>query len=199
MIDEKFVILGAAINLLGGLSYLIDTLKGKAQPNRISWGLWSLAVFIGFAAEYKQGVGIQSWTIFSIGVSTSLIFLGSFVNKKTNWKLSIFDYICGAFSFLAIILWIITNNPNLAILFSIFADLAAGIPTLRKSYNYPETENWIEYSTSFVNIILSILTLKIFSFATLAFSLYILIFDLLCILLVKFKIGIFFNKRFSTK
>lgn len=35
MIDEKFIFIAVALNLLGGLSYLIDTLKGKAKPTRL--------------------------------------------------------------------------------------------------------------------------------------------------------------------
>jgi hypothetical protein len=56
MLDSHFVILGAILNVIGGLSYLIDTIKGKAKPNRVTWFLWALAPLIAFTAELKQGL-----------------------------------------------------------------------------------------------------------------------------------------------
>lgn len=94
MLNENFVILGAVILAIGSLSYLIDTLKGKVKPNRVTFFLWALAPLIAFAAEIKQGVGIQSLMTFMVGFSPLLIFLASFVNKKAEWKLGSFDFIC---------------------------------------------------------------------------------------------------------
>src|SRR5438045_193855 len=104
MLNENFVILGVFINFLGGVSYIIDTLRGKVQPNRVSWGLWAFAVTIAFLAEIKQGVGIQSLATFMVGFTPLLIFLASFVNKKAYWKITKFDMACGVFSIVGLIL-----------------------------------------------------------------------------------------------
>ena len=37
MLDPNFVIVGVVIGFLGGISYLVDTLKGKTKPNRVTW------------------------------------------------------------------------------------------------------------------------------------------------------------------
>jgi hypothetical protein len=189
MINENFVYLGVFINLLGGVSYIRDTIIGKIQPNRVSWGLWAVAVFIAYFAEIKQGVGVQSLATFVVGLTPLLIFLASFLNKKAYWKLTKFDALCGLFSVFGIILWLITKNANLAIFFSIFADLMAGIPTLVKSYRFPETENWIEFASSFISVSIAMLTLRNWGFAFLAFPLYIFCYDLVAVILIKFRIG----------
>ena len=54
MLNQNFVLVGALINLLGGISYIKDTLSGKVQPNRISWRLWAVVVLIPFLAEINQ-------------------------------------------------------------------------------------------------------------------------------------------------
>jgi len=195
MINQNFVLLGVLINLLGGIVYIRDTLRGKVQPNRISWGLWSLAVMVAFAAQVKEGVGIRSLATFMVGFTPLLIFLASFVNKKAYWKLTKFDASCGLLSIIGLILWYITKNANIAILFSIFADLMAGIPTLIKSYKFPETENWLEFASSFISVGIVMLTLKTFSFAFLAFPLYIFCYDLAALILIKFKVGQLISKR----
>lgn len=189
MINENFVILGAVIGLLGGISYIKDTLQGKVQPNRVSWGLWAVAVSIAFTAEISQGVKIQSLTTFIVGFVPLLIFLASFVNKKAYWKITKFDLLCGSLSLIGLLFWWITKVGNVAIVFSIFADLAAGIPTLIKSYKYPKSENWIEYMTSFINVLILLLTIKTWGFAYYGFPLYIFLYDFAAFLLIRFKLG----------
>jgi len=144
MLNENFVIVGAIIGAIGSLSYLIDTIKGKVMPNKVSFLLWALAPLIAFTAEIQKGVGIQSLMTFSVGFLPLTIFIASFFNKKSKWKLSRFDLICGAFSIVGLILWLITKEGNVAITFSIMADGLAALPTVIKSYFFPETENgWV--------------------------------------------------------
>src|SRR4029079_2044583 len=120
--NENFVYLGSAITFLGGFSYLWDTLRGKVQPNRVSWLLWSLAPLIAFASQIQQHVGIQSLLTFTFGALPALVFIGSFFNKKSFWKIEKLDIICGALSLLGLVLWYITQVGNVAIFFSILAD-----------------------------------------------------------------------------
>lgn len=189
MINENFVILGAFINLLGGISYIKDTIQGKIQPNRVSWGLWTVAVMVAFSAEVSQGVGIQALATFMVGFTPLLIFIASFVNKKAYWKITKFDMFCGVLSIAGLILWYLTKIGNIAILLSIFADLMAGIPTLIKSYKYPKTENWIEFMSSFMSVSIVMLTFKTWTFVYYAFPLYIFFYDLTAVILIKFQIG----------
>src|SRR5207244_4891005 len=109
MINQNFVIVGAIIAAVGGLSYLLDTLKGKVKPNRVSFLLWSIAPLIAFAAQIKQGVGLESLMTFSTGFLPLTIFIASFANKKAEWKVTKFDLICGALSIFGLILWLITK------------------------------------------------------------------------------------------
>src|SRR3990167_6200007 len=109
MLHPNFVILGFIIGLVGSLSYLIDTIKGKIKPNRVTFFLWALAPLIAFAAEVKQGVGIQSLLTFSAGFIPLLIFIASFLSKKAAWKLHKFDFLFGGLSLLGLVLWYITK------------------------------------------------------------------------------------------
>ena len=189
MINEKFVIVVVIIEFLGGLSYLIDTLKGKVKPNRVTFFLWSLSPAIAFAAQIKQGVGIQSLMTFVTGFVPFTIFLASFINKKSYWKIKKFDLACGAISIIGLILWQITGVGNIAILFSIFSEIFAVLPTLTKSYYYPDTESAYPYLTSSTNAGLTILTIKNWIFAQYAFPFYIFLINLIIFILVKFRIG----------
>lgn len=189
MINQNFVIVGAIIAAVGTLSYLIDTLKGKVKPNRVSFLLWSLAPLIAFFAEIKQGVGIQALMTFVVGFLPLTIFFASFVNKKAEWKLTRFDLICGALSLVGLILWYITKSGNIAIIFSILADGLAALPTVVKSFNYPETESAWPYFASTISGILTLLTVQVWNLATVGFPLYITLITLVIFSLVQFKLG----------
>jgi hypothetical protein len=189
MINQNFVIVGAIIAAAGSLSYLIDTLKGKVKPNRVSFLLWSIAPLIAFFAEIKQGVGIQALMTFTVGILPLTIFIASFVNKKAVWNLTGFDLICGALSIVGLVLWFITKSGNIAIIFSILADALAALPTVVKSFNYPETESAWPYFASTISAILTLLTVTVWNLANIAFPLYIVLITLVIFSLVQFKLG----------
>jgi len=105
MLNPNFVLLGVLLNVIGSISYLIQTVQGKVKPNRITWGLWALAPLIAFAAEIKQGVGIQSLMTFITGFNPFMVFIASFVNKKSVWKLGRLDIICAIITLLTIKIW----------------------------------------------------------------------------------------------
>ena len=134
MLNQNFVIIGTIIGAIGSLAYLIDTVKGKVKPNRVSFLLWSIAPFIAFAAQVKQGVGLESLMTFSTGFLPLTTFIASFVNKKAEWKVTRYDLICGFLSIVGLILWMITKVGNVAIFFSIVADGFAAVPTIVKAY-----------------------------------------------------------------
>jgi hypothetical protein len=189
MLPPYFTIIGTLIGAAGSLAYLIDTVRGKVKPNRVSFLLWSIAPFIAFAAQISQGIGLESLMTFSTGFLPITVFIASFVNKKAEWKLTKFDLACGFLSILGLILWLMTKVGNIAIFFSIVADGLAAIPTIVKSYKYPDTElAWPWIATSF-GVLLTLLTLQGLTFANSGFIIYILFVNVIIFALIQFRIG----------
>jgi len=189
MLNQNFVIIGALIGAVGSVAYLVDTVRGKVKPNRVSFLLWSIAPLIAFAAQIDQGVGLESLMTFSTGFLPLTTFIASFVNKKAEWKITKFDIGCGVLSILGLILWLVTKVGNLAITFSILADALAAIPTLVKAYRYPDTELAWPWIATVFGVILTLLTLNRLTFANSGFIIYILIVNTLIFSLVQFRIG----------
>ncbi len=189
MLDERFNILALIIALIGGGSYIFDTLKGKIKPNKVSWFLWIIAPMIAFFAEIKQGVGLPSLLTFAAGFIPLLVFIASFVNKKSYWKIEKFDLACGTLSIIGLILWQITNVGNIAIIFSILADGLAAIPTIAKSYREPESESYFAFFIFSISTIITLLAIKNWTFANYAFLIYLLLIDSTLFILIKFKLG----------
>lgn len=158
MLNENFVYLGFLLIIFGNIHYLIDTVRGKIKPNRVSNFFWGLAPMIAFLAEINQGVKVQAFFTFLVGFFPIAIFIATFFNKNSVWKLTIFDLSCGVLAFIGIILWQTTKIGDLAIIFSILADFFAAIPTLTKSFKYPETESYPAYLAGSSAALITLLT-----------------------------------------
>ena len=179
MIPEYFAIISAIVASLGGLYYLYETLTGKSQPNRVTWLLWGLFPMITFIAQRAQGVEDFSWVTLASGLTPFLILFASFINKKAYWKTQPKDYYLMIAAFVGIILWALTDNPNIAILFALIADFLAGLPTLIKSYKHPETESWIAYAISTAGFGIGILAIQSYTFENYAFVMYLFVMNAL--------------------
>jgi hypothetical protein len=167
-----FAIVGSAVNFAACLSYVRAILKGEATPNRVTWFLWALVPLIAGAAQLRAGVGISTLVVLSVGAGPACIVLASFARGTGLWKLGPFDYVCGACALAALALWAVTGEPVTAIVLSILGDFAAALPTLRKAWMAPATENRSTYVISFVGMILGILSVREATFAAYAFNAY---------------------------
>src|SRR3954469_3810390 len=174
MLDDRFVILGAAIASAGMLVYLRDTLRGDTQPNRVTFLLWGIAPLLAFGAEVSAGVGIRSLMTFVVGFGPLLIFFASFRNPNAVWDLQRIDYVCGAVWIAGLLAWIITRHGTVAIVAALGADVLAAAPTFRKSWLAPETETAAAYAAAAVNAAIAMLTVTEWTTADVAFPLYIL-------------------------
>jgi hypothetical protein len=192
MLPTEFVYLGVLLVIIGNAGYIYDTIKGKTKPNRVTWLLWSLAPLIAFAAMVSKGVGKEALATLVVGLGPATIFVASFFNKQAEWKLEKFDLFCGAISIIGLILWLISKEGNVAIFFSIVADFAAALPTVKKAYTNPETESSSAYTFSVANALIALLVIKVWNFENYGFMLYWIIMSGTIAVLV-------LRKRFSRK
>src|SRR5215204_1996352 len=101
--------------------------------------MWALAPLLAFAIELDAGVGLRSLMTFMVGFGPLLIFAASFAHRGSAWRLTRFDVICGALSFVGLVAWLVTREGRFALVLAIAADFLAGIPTGRKVWRSPET------------------------------------------------------------
>src|SRR5512140_3837896 len=187
----EYVLAAAAFaSLFGAFAYIRSMFKGAAKPNRITWFMWSIAPFIAAAASITSGA---SWAVVPVlmsGISPLLIFTASFFHKGAYWKRRKFDYLCGVLSALALILWYLTKDPNLAIAFAIASDALAAAPTLTKAWRSPETESTWPYAVGIFSPLTSFLVASSFTFAQVAFPGYLSLINLLLVLTIRLRKGL---------
>ncbi len=172
MIDPHFVFLGALFSLTGSARYAIRTLLGRVTPNRVSFFLWASASFIGFFAQLAEGVGLPAVLILASGLGPALVFFASFAGKSAPWRVSRFDLGCGAMAVVALVVWQTLDNPTLAVLFAVSANVIGGIPTILKAWRAPWTEEPLFYAFGAVNGTITLLTIRQWDVAAWAFPVY---------------------------
>ena len=189
MLNEKILWIVPVLSLLGSGQYIWDVARGKAKPNRITWLLWALAPLIAFVAELKQGVGLQSMVTFTAGFGPLMILVASFLHKKSVWHITTFDIVCGVLSLLGLVLWLLTRHGNIAIIFSIFADCLAGVPTLVKAYKDPSSESPLVFMLAAVSSLLTLLTIDHWTFAMYGFPVYLFVICAVLVFFIVTKVG----------
>ncbi|MEN8253337.1 MAG: hypothetical protein ABFQ62_03110 [Patescibacteria group bacterium] len=189
MLIQTLILSGIVLNSFGSIAYIVEVIKGRVKPNKVTFFLWSIAPFVAFFAQKSQEVGIQSLMTLSVGVFPLMILISSFLNKNAYWKILPFDLICGLLSLVGLALWYVTKIGNIAIIFSILADLLAALPTIRKSFYFPETEIGWPWFLSALSGFITFATTQIWKFEYYGFSLYYFLAMFVIFVLVQFKIG----------
>ena len=168
---QLLVVVSVLLMVWGAYDYLRDTLAGKTKPNRVSWSLWALAPLISLGAAFDADAdGWASIRVLVGGIVPAVIFLASFINKNSYWRLGRFDWFCGGLSLAALVFWQLADSPLVAVLLATAANTLATIPTLVKAWNYPETESRLIFITSFISAILIIPAIPVWTIANSAFQ-----------------------------
>lgn len=175
MIPGQFVILGAALSLLGALIYARAVVSGDVRPNRVTWFTWALAPLIAFAAQLADGAGIVAVTTLAVGLGPLLIFCASFARGAGYWRLRPFDAVCGALAVAALAGWQLTGSELLAVALALAADALGAVPTLVKAWRWPQTENGTVFRNAALNGAIGLLALDAWKPANFLFPVYLVI------------------------
>ncbi len=184
MLPEKIIYLTILFSLFGSFYYIRDILRGTTKPNLITWFFWALAPLVGTYLQIKAGAGLSILPVFLAGFFPLIIFVLAWVKKEGHFKITVFDIWCGVFSFIALLLWVTTKNAGLAILFAILSDGLAAVPTIVKSWQFPETETAVGYLPGIVNNILGLLVITQWDFAIYSFGIYFIVLNTSLVLLI---------------
>jgi len=184
---QYIVILGAILDLLGGIPYLRDTLSGRSKPNRVTFLMWGIAPCIDTAAAFSAGARWSVLPVLSAGLVPLAILVASFFNKKALWKLHWHDYVCGVISLAALILWKETHQPTIAIILAIVSDIFASLPTIKKSWTHPETETPLSYAIAAVAVSTSFFAIPMWKFSEYAFPAYLVLNGLMIFMIISYR------------
>ncbi|MFA7000100.1 MAG: hypothetical protein WC241_03215 [Candidatus Paceibacterota bacterium] len=187
MFPEQIVYIGVLTSLTLTFFYIRTILYGKTRPNLISWSIWALAPLVAVFLQIKAGAGLSFLSSFMSGFGPLLVVIVALIYKKGFWKVTKLDIICGVLALLALVIYIITNKFGISIIFAILSDGLAAIPTVRKSWEFPESESAISYLSGIISNTLALLVIKNWSFSIYSFSAYLIIMNIIIIFSIYHK------------
>lgn len=182
---NALAIIGGLIAAFSTVPYLIDIVRKKTKPNIVTWFTWTLLTAIATAAAFAAHEPRTALLTLGSAICTgAVVVLGL---RHGIAKLSLFDALCQAGAVVGLILWLIFNDPSIAIFFSLAIDFVVMLPTLRHSWLSPQEETWQTYMIGVVSALFTIASLSKFNFVSLAFPVYLFLADLLIAILVIYK------------
>ena len=144
---ELVVVLGLAAGLIGVLDtipYVRDTLRGATRPHRGTWLIWGVLAVVVCLSQYADGA---SWSLVMAGVQavlTSLIFVLSI--RRGEGGLSRAEHAMIAIAGAGVIGWIVADEPIVATVCVVAADLIGAAMMVPKTYRDPESETLITFA-----------------------------------------------------
>lgn len=181
MLLEKIAYITVLIQLIGVSFYIRDMFRGTTKPNLVSWTVWALAPLIGSWLSVKAGAGLSVLPVFMAGFNPILVIIIALIVKKGYWKITSLDIICGILALFALVIWIFTRNFSLSIMFAILSDFLASIPTLIKSWKFPETETSSAYVGGIIANILGLFIITNWTFPIYSLGVYFIAMNLLIV------------------
>ncbi len=181
MLAPEWVFVAAALGLIGSVRYAVATLVGTARPNLVTFSLWAAAPLIGFFAQLDAGVGLPAVQTLAAGVGPLVVVVSGLVTRHGKARIGVFDLACACVSGLALAVWLGLGQAPLAVFVAVAADAIAALPTIRKAWHDPDSENVLFYVLVGTGAAITLLTITTWEPSAWAFALYILV---LCVLLV---------------
>lgn len=161
---ETFAIVAALLAVVGNVPYLRDVIRERVKPHPYTWAVWSIVSLITFFGQVAKGAGIGALPTAASEIFTIIIFLFSIKHGFKGIKK--IDTVFLIIALLGLLPWIFTNDPTISVIIAVSIDLVAFVPTLRKTYNFPQTEVSLLYFTNVLRHILALFSLQSYNIAT---------------------------------
>lgn len=164
---EYKIILGSIATIIGFASYIPyfrDIYSGKTKPHAFSWLVWSILTGIAFFAQVAKGGGAGSWVNGGTALMCLAVFIVALFKGEKNIKTSDWLSLLGAF--VGLLLWVLTDDPLLAVIIVTIIDAFGFIPTFHKSFYKPYEETLSTYIISSIKYFISLIALSSFNLST---------------------------------
>ena len=164
-------VLSGVLSTLAYLPYVVDTIKGRTQPQRASWLIWSALGSIAFFSQVYEGASSSLWFAGVQVTGTICIFLlsirwgtGGFLNRR--------DCVVLMCAMAGLVLWYFTETAAYALAITISISLLGGSVTVLKAYRDPDSETLSTWLLSFIASACAIYSVGTLDWIILAYPLY---------------------------
>lgn len=146
------------------LPYFRDVLSGRTRPHAFTWLVWGVLTGIACAGQVSEGGGPGAWTTGASAGLCGVVFMAAL--RQGDHDVTASDWACLAGAGVALVLWIGTDEPLLAVILVTVIDALGFLPTFRKAYRRPHTETVSAFAIAIVKWIPGVAALETLTITT---------------------------------
>ncbi len=141
-------IASAVLSICAFVPYIRDILKGRTQPQRASWLIWSVLGSIALASQIYEGATQSLWfAAIQVGGTIAVLLLAiTFGAGRFLLRGDIYVLMAAA---LGLVLWMLTDTAVYALSITITISLLGGVMTCKKAYRDPNSETLSKWVWAF--------------------------------------------------
>jgi hypothetical protein len=148
-------------------SYFKGIFSGKVKPHAFTWLVWGIQSGTTFFAQLVKNAGPGTWvtgytTVFCVFIFALALSRGEKKIVKLDWA----ALVCALFS---IVLWVVTQDPLIAVILATSAGALGWIPTVRKSIHKPNEESLTAYNIACMKWVSATVAVTSISWTTLLY------------------------------
>lgn len=170
---QIFGYFSALLSIIMIVPYIRDIFRMKTKPERGSWFIWTVLGFIAFFSQLAKGATNSLWLTSGQTLAVFIIFLLSLRYGYGGLEKRDLKALIGAGT--GLILWYITREASIALLFVILVDGIGTLLTVFKAYKEPGSETLSTWVISGTSGIFGMLAVGSFNFVLLAYPFYIML------------------------
>jgi hypothetical protein len=165
-----FSAIAIALTFAGYFPYIKSIIKKQTKPHFYSWLVWTLDGLIIFGLQLTNGAGSGSFVVLSATLLSAFVLFLT-IRDKNRKKPSRSDTVFLVLALAALGLWLFAKQPLLSAILIMTVDVLGFIPTIRKSWINPHSENISFYIINTVRFVFAFFALKEYSVVNLLYPL----------------------------
>jgi hypothetical protein len=181
-------VIASILAIVGNVSYVKSTLRGQTKPHPYSWFIWTIVSLTTFFGGVQKGAGVGAIPTGISELGTVIVFVISLYRlikgRDVEQINKTIDTVFLVVALLGLVPWILTKDPTISVVTVVTIDLLAFIPTLRKTWAHPETENPLLYATNVCRHVLTLIALAAYNVATMLHSISMICSNTLMVILI---------------
>lgn len=158
-------LIAVILTFVGYFPYIRSIVKKQTKPHIYSWFTWSLDGFIIFGLQITHGAGPGSFVALAAGILALTVLILTILNKGKR-DVTVTDTVFLVMALLALVIWLFAKQPLISAILIMTVDVLGFLPTVRKSWHKPFTENVSFYAINTVRFAIALVALQAYSIIT---------------------------------
>lgn len=161
------------ISAVAFLPYILSIFRGQAKPNLASWFIWTVVGIALCTSHWATGARHSVWVPLSYVLGPFVVTLLAIRYGERTWTR--FDKACLAAAALSFVLWWLSGSPLVALCMNVLIDFLGALPTIRKSWTHPESEDRLSWAMFLVANTINLLAVEAWRFSGAMYPLYLVL------------------------